>query len=122
MVGQIVEHTRFGRGTVTAFEPPRMEVRFDGEGDVTRRFSYPAAAANFIRFVDPDAARRAREDLERSDALSRQEALHKIEQNRRREEQIALLRLESARKKRSDAARKAAERRRVALAAKKASV
>jgi len=122
MVGEIVEHARFGRGTVTAFEPPRLEVRFDADPEQTRRFSYPAAAAKFIRFVDPGAAQRAMDDLAASSALLRQEALQKIEQNRRREEQIALLRLESARKKRSDAAKKAAERRRTALAAKKASV
>ena len=122
MVGEIVEHARFGRGTVTAFEPPRMEVCFDAEDGMARRFSYPAAVVKFIRFVNPEAARKAREDLEQSDALARQDALQKIEQNRRREEQIALLRLESTKKKRSDAAKKAAERRKIALAAKKTSL
>lgn len=122
MVGEIVEHARFGRGTVTAFEPPRMEVRFDGDEGPARRFSYPAAVGRFIRFVGADAAQRAQADLAQSDALARQEALDKIESNRRREEQIAQLRLESMRKKRSDAAKKAAERRKTILAAKSAAV
>ena len=116
MVGEIIEHIRFGRGTVTAFDPPRMEVRFEGDDNQVRRFSYPAGVAKFIHFVDPDAAQRAQDDLARSNVLQRQEVLERIEQNRRREEQIAEQRLESARKKRSDAAKKAAERRRIALA------
>lgn len=118
MLGEIVEHARFGRGTVTAFDPPRIEVAFDSDAGPARRFSYPAAVGRFLSFENPEAARRARADLEESDALTRQEALRRIEQNRRREEQIAQLRLESLRKKRSDAAKKAAERRKLALAAK----
>ena len=97
-----------------------MEVRFDAEDGPVRRFSYPGATARFIRFVDPDAAERAKADLDASNELTRQDALEKIEQNRRREEMIAELRMESLRKKRSDAAKKAAERRKTALAAKKA--
>lgn len=120
MVGEIVEHARFGRGTVTVFDPPRMEIRFDSDGGEARRFSYPAAAARFIRFINPEAAQRAREDLENSDALARQEMLKQIEANRQREERISEERMESLRRKRSDAAKKAAERRRNVLAAKKA--
>ena len=119
MLGEIVEHARFGQGTVTAFEPPRMEVTFDAEPDLPRRFSYPAAIYRFITFVNPEADNRARQDLSESDALQRQQALERIEAGRRREELITGLRLEAMRKKRSDAAKKAAERRRVALAARK---
>ena len=37
MVGEIVEHARFGRGTVTAFEPPRMVVRSDASKKAAER-------------------------------------------------------------------------------------
>lgn len=118
MLGEIVEHKRFGKGTVTAFDPPRMEVCFDSEPGAVRRFSYPAVTASFIRFVNPEAAERAARDLSHTDALARRDALLKIEANRRREEQIAESRMEALRKKRSDAAKKAAERRKLALASK----
>ena len=117
MVGQIVEHIRFGRGVVTGFEPPRLEVRFDGE-EAPRRFSYPGVTSKFLRFTDPEAARRARSDLEAASVLTQQEVMAKIEANRRREEQIATMRMEALRKKRTDAARKAAERRKQAAASK----
>ena len=117
MVGQVVEHVRFGRGVVTGFEPPRMEVRFDGE-DAPRRFSYPGVVSNFLRFTDPDAARRARSDLDAADVLDQQAVMAKIAANRQREEAIVERRLEALRKKRTDAAKKAAERRRQALAGK----
>ena len=120
MLGQIVEHPRYGRGRVTAFDPPRIEVVFDSDPALPRRFSYPAVVDKFLRFEAEDAARRAHEDLEASTALLRRQELARIEENRRREEQIAEKRVEALRKKRSDAAKKAAERRKTALAAKSA--
>ena len=118
MVGERVEHIRFGQGVVTVFDPPRMDVCFEGE-EKARRFTYPAVTSKFLRFIDPDTARRARSDLEANDVLTQQQIVEKIEANRRREEEISLSRVEALRKKRADAAKQAAERRRMAIAAKK---
>ena len=120
MTGEIVEHVRFGRGVVTAFEPPRIDVRFDSECDRVRRFAYPAATARFLRFENPAAAEQARRDLEQDCAAARQDTLAKIEASRRREEQINALRMEAQRKKRVDSAKKAAERRKAAMAQRRA--
>lgn len=118
MVGERVEHIRFGQGVVTVFEPPRLDVRFDGE-EKDRRFTYPAVTSRFLRFIGPDAARRARSDLEANAVLTHQEIVEKIEANRRREEEISQSRVEALRQKRAEAAKQAAERRRMAIAAKK---
>ncbi|MGX8706152.1 MAG: hypothetical protein ACSW8J_06205 [bacterium] len=118
MVGKQVEHIRFGQGVVTAFAPPRLDVRFEGEAQ-DRRFSYPAVTSRFLRFIDADAARRARSDLEANDVLTHQEIVEKIEANRRREEELSQNRVDALRKKRADAAKQAAERRKMAIAAKK---
>ena len=118
MIGQRVEHIRFGQGVVTAFEPPRLDVCFDGE-ERARRFTYPAVTSKFLHFIDPDAARRARSDLEANDVLTHQQIVEKIEANRRREEEISQERVDAMRKKRAEAAKQASERRRMAIAAKK---
>ena len=118
MIGQRVEHIRFGQGVVTAFEPPRLDVCFDGE-EKARRFTYPAVTSKFLRFIDPDAARRARSDLEANDVLTHQQIVEKIEANRRREEEISQELVDAMRKKRAEAAKQASERRRMAIAAKK---
>ena len=117
MIGEVVEHVRFGRGFVTEFEPPRIGVRFDSDAAV-RRFSYPAACKRFLTFESPAAAKRARRDLDAASADSLQADLEKIEQSRRRQEALNESRLEQMRQKRTDAARKAAERRKMALAAR----
>lgn len=117
MVGEIVRHVRFGRGVVTGFEPPRMDVRFDAD-QVSRRFSYPGVAEKFLSFEGAEAAERARRDLEAQSVLSQQAIMERIAQNRRREEQLNAARMDALRKKRTDAAKKAAERRKQAMAAK----
>ena len=48
MIGERVVHSRFGAGVVVAFAPPRIEVRFDGEGDVSRTFAYPQSVERFL--------------------------------------------------------------------------
>ena len=118
MVGEIVEHVRFGRGVVTGFEPPHIDICFDAEPSRSRRFSDPDAATRFLRFERAEAGARAQRDAEQASVASQQELLRRVEENRRREEQLTALRLEAQHKKRTDSAKRAAQRRREALAAK----
>lgn len=121
MTGEIVNHVRFGRGVVTDFAPPRIEVRFDGEGSEARRFAYPEAFSKFLSCESAEADARVKRDLEAAGAASRQQILAKIEQSRQREERMMALRLEEQRKKRADTAKKSAERRKAALEARRQS-
>ena len=118
MVGEIVEHVRYGRGVVTGFEATRISVRFDADA-MERRFAYPVAVERFLKFERPEAADRARRDMASSRACKLKSDQERSEAKRRRDEAEAALRMELMRKKRVDAARQAAERRRLAVAAKK---
>ena len=67
MLGQIVTHTRFGRGRVTAFDPPRMEITFDD--GAARSFAYPQAVEGFIRFESPAAMEKAVRDRQQAEVV-----------------------------------------------------
>lgn len=114
MIGEIVTHSRYGRGTVAGFEPPRIDIRF-GDGQAPRRFAWPAAA-RFLTFEDPAAAEAARL-AEQSAEASRQEKLAlEADAHRRREEQLAALHQELQRQKRAAAAKKTAANRAIRAA------
>ena len=117
MTGQAVIHTRFGRGVVTRFEPPRIGIRFEDGAD--RTFAYPQAVGRFIRFEDPDAARRAGDDARRAEITASEQARVAVEARRRREEAIMQERAEAFHLKKVAAAKKVAANRRMALERKK---
>ena len=108
MLGQIVTHTRFGRGKVTAFNPPRMEVAFDD--GATRAFAYPQAVERFIRFESPDAQDRARRDREQNAVVAQEAELARLAESRRRAEEDNQRRLDAIREKKVAAARRTAAR------------
>ena len=115
MIGEIVTHSRYGRGMVTAFEPPRIDIRFDGDA-APRRFAWPSAAARFLTFENPEAAETARLALATAKLSLQEQLARRAEAARRREEQLAALREESLRQKRNAAARKAAANRAIRAA------
>ena len=47
MIGEIVTHSRFGSGRVTAFKPPHIEIAFDG--GVKKTFAYPLICSLYTR-------------------------------------------------------------------------
>ena len=104
MLGQAVNHIRYGAGRVTAFEPPRVEVTFD-DGAV-RTFAYPQAVGRFLRFADEAAQRRAEQDRQDGEALSGQGQMEQLLARRRRAEAIDRQRLEAIREKRVATARR----------------
>ena len=109
MIGEVVTHSRYGWGVVTAFDSRRIEIRF--EAGEPRTFAYPEAVGRYLRFEREEADTRARADLAVAET-SRQEKLRaEAEARRRREEQLSELRREAQRLKRSQAAKKAASSR-----------
>ena len=116
MLGEIVTHTRFGSGKVTAFDPPRMEVTFD-DGSV-RTFAYPQAVERFIRFENPDVGLRASLDRQQNAAVEREKDMARLMENRRRAEAENRQRLEAIREKKIAAARRTAARSAMARRAK----
>ena len=118
MIGEIVTHSRFGRGTVEGLEDSRITVRFD-DGAV-RVFAYPAAVERFLTFENPSAAAQAAEDLAQSQRTAAEIARAEIEARRRREEALTQMRLEAMREKRVSTAKKAAANRAAAVARNKA--
>ena len=116
MLGEIVTHTRFGSGKVTAFAPPRMEVTFD-DGTV-KAFPYPQAVERFLRFESPQAMERALNDRQRADVVQRESEMARLEENRRRAEEETRQRLEAIREKKVAAARRTAARSAMARKAK----
>jgi hypothetical protein len=108
MLGEIVTHTRFGRGTVTAFNPPRMEVAFDD--GATRAFAYPQAVERFICFESPDAMERASRDRQQAEVLKKESDLARLLESRRRAEEDNQRRLDAIREKKVAAAKRTAAR------------
>ena len=108
MLGQIITHTRFGRGIVTAFNPPRMEVTFDD--GATKAFAYPQAVERFIRFEDPGAMARANQDRQQAEVLKRESDMARLTENRRRAEEETRQRLEAIHEKKVAAAKRTAAR------------
>ena len=115
MIGEIVTHNRYGRGVVTAFEPPRIDIRFDGE-ETSRRFAWPSAAARFLTFERPDAEEAARLAVATAELTLQEQLAIRAREARRREEQLSALREESLRQKRTAAAKKAAANRAIRAA------
>ena len=107
MIGKVVTHTRYGRGVVTSFQPPRIEIAFD-DGTV-KTFAYPGSVARFIRFEDEDAQHRAARDLAREEVLSDRVA-EQIREGRRRAEADALQLRDAQREKRIATAKRTAAR------------
>ena len=118
MIGEIVTHSRFGRGAVEGLEDSRIPVRFDG--GAVRVFAYPAAVERFLTFESPSAASTAAEDLAQSQRTAAEIARAEIEARRRREEALTQMRLEAMREKRVSTAKKAAANRAAAIARTKA--
>jgi len=108
MIGEIVNHVRFGRGRVTAFAPPRIEITF--EGDVVRAFAYPQAVERFLRFEREDARQRALRDRDQADTDARERDMLRILQDRQRAEEAARKSLDALHEKKVAAARRAAAR------------
>ena len=108
MLGQIVTHTRFGRGKVTAFDPPRMAVTFD-DGAI-KAFAYPQAVEKFIRFEDAKAQSRALRDREIAETSEQELAMAVLAEHRRQAEEDNRRRLEAIHEKKVAAARLTAAR------------
>lgn len=104
MVGEAVSHVRYGRGRVTAFAPPRIEITFDD--GTARTFAYPQSVGRFIRFEDEAADRRAGQDRERAEVLDGEQTMARILAERQRAEETAQQRLEALREKRIASARR----------------
>jgi len=116
MLGEIVTHTRFGSGRVTAFAPPRIEVTFDD--GVVRAFAYPDAVDKFLRFEGEQARQQAMRDREQAEVSERERVLARLAENRRRAEEDNLRRMEAIREKKVATARRSAARSALARKAK----
>ena len=107
MVGERVTHIRFGKGTVTAFAPPHIEITFS-EGAV-KTFAYPQAVDRFISFDGENAREKARLDREQADVAVREKELAKMLADRQKAEEAARQRMEQLHEKKvTDAKRRAA--------------
>lgn len=107
MVGEIVTHVRFGRGIVTAFAAPRIEITFDDD-DSVRTFAYPLSAKQFLRFERREAQERAERDCEQAEVIAREREQAILEEKRRKAEEEALQRIEAQREKKAAAAKRSA--------------
>ena len=107
MVGERVTHIRFGKGTVTAFAPPHIEITFiDG---AVKAFAYPQAVDRFISFDGENAREKARRDREQSDVAAREKEMAKMLADRQKAEEAARQRMEQLHEKKvADAKRRAA--------------
>lgn len=110
MIGEVVTHIRYGRGRVTAFDLPRIEIAFE-DGSV-RTFAYPLAARRFLRFESDEARRRAQRDCEQADVIAREREEAMLEEKRRRAEEEARRYVEAQREKKAAAAKRTAAMRR----------
>ena len=108
MVGERVTHIRFGKGTVTSFAPPRIEIEFS-DGAV-KAFVYPQAVDRFISFDGENARERARRDREQADALGREDELARVLADRQKAEEAARQRMEQLHEKKVAAAKRTAAR------------
>ena len=108
MLGQAVVHVRYGRGEVTAFAPPRIEVTF--EDGAARTFAYPQAVGRFLTFEDEAADARARRDRERSEVVAGERSMERMLDQRRQAEAITRQRLDAIRDKRIESARRSMAR------------
>lgn len=106
MVGEVVTHVRFGRGIVTAFTAPRIEIAFD-DGAV-KTFAYPLSAKRFLRFERREAQERAERDCEQAEVVAREREQAILEEKRRKAEEEALQRIEAQREKKAAAAKRSA--------------
>ena len=116
MLGEIVTHVRFGRGVVTAFQPPRIEVCFDDAPGIPRRFAWPSGAAQFLSFENPLAARELEKAMDTAETTAGERLAAMVEAGRQREALRAALYREQQRVKRQDAAKKAAANRQIRAA------
>ena len=116
MVGEIVAHPRFGSGRVTGFEPPRIEVAF--EGGMVKTFAYPQAVGRFLNFEGEAARLQSERDRDRAEADARELAAARLLADRQRAEAAARQRLEQLHDKRVAAARRTAARSAAARRAK----
>lgn len=106
MVGEVVTHVRFGRGIVTAFTAPRIEIAFD-DGAV-KTFAYPLSAKRFLRFERTEAQRQAERDCEQAEVIAREREQAMLEEKRRKAEEEAVRRIEAQREKKAAAAKRSA--------------
>ena len=109
MVGEKVTHIRFGRGMVTAFASPRIEITF--EDGAVKTFAYPQSVERFIRFEREEAQQRAKRDREQAEVLASERAQEIIREKRQRAEEEARRRVEANHEKKVAAARRIAARR-----------
>lgn len=109
MVGEIVIHVRFGRGIVTAFAAPRIEITFD-DGTV-KTFAYPLSVKRFLHFERSEAQKRAAQDCEQDEVIAREREQTMLVEKRRKAEEEALRHIEAQREKKAAAARLCAARR-----------
>ena len=109
MVGEVVVHSRYGRGRVTAFSLPRIEVTFDN-GD-PRIFAYPLSVGRFITFERKEAQEKAERDRKQAAVLEHEQAMERLLLDRQRAEEAARQRAEALREKKIASARRTASRR-----------
>ena len=101
-------HVRFGKGRVTGFTPPRIEVTF--EDGAVRTFAYPQAVERFLSFENSEVQAQADRDLEQSEVAERQRELSRLLARRQQAEEDAIRRLEAMRERKAASARRTAAR------------
>ena len=116
MVGERVTHIRFGKGTVTAFAPPHIEITFS-DGAV-KAFAYPQAVDRFISFDGENAREKARCDREQSNVVAREKEMAKMLAARQKAEEAARQRMEQLHDKKVTEAKRRAARSAAARASK----
>ena len=116
MVGETVTHIRFGKGRVTAFVPPHIEISFN-DGTV-KTFVYPQAVDRFICFTSEAAQQQAQHDREQSEVLAREREMAKLLADRQRAEEAARQRTEQIHERKVAAAKRTAARSAAARKAK----
>ena len=116
MVGERVTHIRFGKGTVTAFAPPHIEITFS-DGAV-KAFAYPQAVDRFISFDGENAREKARCDREQSDVVAKEKEMAKMLADRQKAEEAARQRMEQLHEKKVTEAKRRAARSAAARASK----
>lgn len=95
MVGEFVQHSRFGRGEIIEYAAPHIKIRFEsGE----KRFAYPQAFESFLSFESAAMQARLNQDLE---------SVHEAERAKQAA-QAEAAKAKEAKAKRAAAARKAA--------------
>ena len=115
MVGEIVTHVRFGRGIVTAFAAPRIEITFDDD-DSVRTFAYPLSVNRFLRFERREAQERAKRDCEQAEVIAKEREQTMLEEKRRKAKEDAMRRIEAQREKKTAAAKRSAAMRKTKMA------